>query len=133
MEDNKQKPGLKPGDNQNPNLNPRKGPKFNIYWVYGLILLAIVGAQFFSGNIGGSSAEYSFQTLKDYLNKGEVTKLVVINNEHVDVYRKAGTPPPAGVPKSAIGTQNDKAPVFAFKIGTVDQFSKDLADAEKNL
>ena len=134
MEDNKQKPVMKPGDNPNPNLTPRKGPKFNIYWIYGLILLAIVGAQFVSGNLGGSAAERGFQDFKDYLNKGEVTKLVVINNEHVEVYLKPGAmPAPAGT-KPGLGTNaNDKGPAFTFKIGTVDQFSKDLADAEKSL
>ena len=134
MEDNKQKPGMKPGDNPNPNLTPRKGPKFNIYWIYGLILLAIVGAQFVSGNLGGSAAERGFQDFKDYLNKGEVTKLVVINNEHVEVYLKPGAMPvPAGTKPGLGSNTNDKGPAFTFKIGTVDQFSKDLADAEKSL
>ena len=134
MEDNKQKPGMKPGDNPNPNLTPRKGPKFNIYWIYGLILLAIVGAQFVSGNLGGSAAERGFQDFKDYLNKGEVTKLVVINTEHVEVYLKPGAMPvPAGTKPGLGSNTNDKGPAFTFKIGTVDQFSKDLADAEKSL
>ena len=134
MEDNKQKPVMKPGDNPNPNLTPRKGPKFNIYWIYGLILLAIVGAQFVSGNLGGSAAERGFQDFKDYLNKGEVTKLVVINNEHVEVYLKPGAmPAPAGTKPGLGANANDKGPAFTFKIGTVDQFSKDLADAEKSL
>src|SRR3982751_4140628 len=95
MEDNQQKPGMRPvGDNP----NPRKGPKFNIYWIYGLILLGILGAQFIGGSIGSSSPEHSFQDFKEYLEKGLVSKLVVINNDHVDVYLKPGAAPapPAG-------------------------------------
>ncbi len=129
MEDNQQKPGPKPGDS---NPNPRKGPKFNIYWIYGIILLAILGAQFIGGNLGSSTAEHSFQDFKDDLNKGDVAKIVVINNDHVEVYKKpTSTPPPAnGKPTTPA---NDKTPAYSFKIGTVDRFGKDLDEAEKNI
>ena len=133
MEDNNQKPGMKPV-NDNPNT-PRKGPKFNIYWVYGLILLAIVGAQIYGGNFNGVTAEHSFQEFTEFLNKGQVAKLVVINNEHVDVYLKPGAvaaPQPGGKFPS-IANPNDKGPSFNFKIGTVDRFGKDLDEAEKNI
>lgn len=134
MEDNKQKPGMnmKPGgDNSN---TPKKGPKFNIYWIYGLILLAIVAAQFYGGNFGAANAEHSFQDLKDYLSKGQVARLVIINNDHVEVYLKPGVAQPATGGKSPLTTaNNDKTPAFAFKIGTVDRFGKDLDEAEKEI
>jgi len=127
MEDNSQKPGMKPG---NDNPNQRKGPKFNIYWIYGIILLAILGANFIGGNFGTTSSDHSFQEFKDYLDKGQVAKVTVINNDHVEVYLKPGTAQPAGKGPTAT---SDKNPAFAFKIGTVEQFNKDLAEAQKNL
>ena len=135
MEDNKQKNALKSGnENPNPNLNPRKGPKFNIYWIYGLILLGILAAQFYGGNFGNNNPDRSFQDFKDYLDKGQVTKVIVINNDHVDVYLKAGAIPAQPASRTpSLTAVNDHNPAFSFKIGTVDQFSKDLADAEKNL
>jgi AFG3 family protein len=135
MEDNKQNnpPGdMRPG-NENPSNSSRKGPKFNIYWIYGLILVAILGAQFFGGSFGNSVTERSFHDFREYLDKGQVTKVVVINNEHVEVYLKPGSVPPATPGKvPAISNGNEKTPAFTFKIGTVDQFSKDLAEAQKN-
>jgi AFG3 family protein len=131
MEDNKQKAGPGPGNNQN---NPRKGPKFNIYWIYGLILLAILGAQFYGGNFNATSDEHSSKEMIDYLKKGQVSKLRVINNDHVDVFLKPGavaTAPNAKYPAVAAG--NDKTPSFAFKIGTVEQFNTELKDAEKDV
>jgi len=134
MEDNKQNAGMKPGsDNPNPNLTPRKGPKFNVYWIYGIIILAVFGANFF-GNFGAGTGDRSFDDFRDFLNKGQVAKVVVINNEHVDVYLKPGAipaPPANKLPSMASG--NDKSPAFKFKIGTVEQFNKDLAEAEKNM
>ena len=136
MEDNKQKPGmnLKPGGSDNPNT-PKKGPKFNIYWIYGLILLAILGAQLYGGNFGASVPEHSFQDLKDYLVKGQVAELKVINNEHVEVYLKPGVPGQAApANKNPLATNNaDRIPAFTFKIGTVDRFGKDLDEMEKDI
>ncbi|MES2704566.1 MAG: ATP-dependent zinc metalloprotease FtsH [Bacteroidota bacterium] len=132
MEDNKQKPGSGPGNN--PNNTPKKGPKFNIYWIYGLILLAILGAQFYGGNFGTPTEEHSFKEFTDYLAKGQVSKLRVINKDHVEVFLKPGavTAPPAGK-FPAVAAGSDKTPSFSFKIGTVEQFSLDLKEAAKNL
>lgn len=136
MEENKQNtpPGdLRPGNDNNPNA-PRKGPKFNIYWIYGLILLAIVGAQLYGGNFGASVTEKSFKEFKEYLSKKQVNKVVVVNKEHVEVFLKPGTVPPAAPGKvPSLATANDKIPAFTFKIGSVEQFNKDLADAQKDM
>lgn len=130
MEDNKQKPGLKPGgDNQ----NPRKGPRFNIYWVYGIITLTVLAMQFFDFGGSSNSQQNSFQDFKTkYLDQGLVDKVEVVNNDHVDAYLKAAanTPQPS---KPLNFSSSDKSQVYTFKIGTVEQFNRDLSDAEKTL
>ncbi len=136
MEDNnKQNPGLKP---INTDPNQRKGPKFNIYWIYAIIVLTIVGVNFFGGSFGQTAVERSFLDFKLYNDSGKVAKLKVINNDHVEVYFKQGValPPVPGINskfQTPNPSNNDKIPAFEFKIGTVEQFSKDLVDAEKNL
>ncbi len=133
MEDNsKQAPGPKPVNND---PNQRKGPKFNIYWIYGIIVLIILGVQFYGGSFNPIATERSFQDFKLYNDSNKVAKLKVINNDHVEVYFKQGVAlPPSGNGKYAPAAgSNDKTPAFEFKIGTVEQFSKDLAEAEKNL
>ena len=132
MEENNQKPVLKPGSDGS---NQRKGPKFNIYWIYGIILLLILGAQFFGNNIGGTTVEHSFQDFKDNLAREQVAKIIVINNDHVEVYLKPGAVPvqPAGKFPAISNANNDKNPAYSFKIGTVDQFNKDLVEAETEI
>ena len=132
-DNNKPIPGLKPGSND---PNQRKGPKFNIYWIYGLIVLVILGVQFYGGSLTSATTEHSFQDFMAYDLKGEVAKLKVINNDHVEVYLKNNVPLPVqpGVRQPATAPlASDKAVAFEFKIGTVEQFNKDLADAEKTL
>ena len=132
MEDNKQIPGMKPGSND---PNQKKGPKFNIYIIYGIIMLVTMGVLFFGGNLNPLNNEHSFQDFKAYYEKGQVAKLKVINNDHVEVYLKKDVPLPTNTGTGKSGTQalsNEKVPAFEFKIGTVEQFGKDMADAEKN-
>ena len=129
MEDNKPPiPGLKPG-----NDSPKKGPKFNIYWIWGILLLIMLGVQYFS-NFNIISSDRSIQDMIPYVSKDQVAKLRVINQDHVDVYLKPGVPPPVINPTSkfpASANSNDKTPAFSFKIGTVDQFNRDFAELKK--
>ena len=57
-EKNTKKPGNNPGNNQQDKNNLPK-PKFNIYWIYGIIGLAILGTYFL--NVGSKSEEISWQ------------------------------------------------------------------------
>lgn len=131
MEDNKQRPVQGPGGNQ----PPRKGPRFNIYWVYGIILLAILGLNFL-GNFNNTGGEHSFQDFRiNYLDKGLVEKVIVINNDKVDVYLKprAVQQPQSGSKTPSLSVASDKTAAFEFKIGSVEQFRADLHDAQQNI
>lgn len=122
---------MKPGNND---PNQKKGPKFNIYWIYGIIIMVIIGVQFFGGNLNTVSNEYGFQDFKNYNDKDQVSKLKLINNDHVEVYLKNGVPLPAVTTQGKIvspGVSNEKVPAFEFRIGSVEQFGLDMAEAEK--
>jgi cell division protease FtsH len=124
MQDNKQMPGNRPGDDGKNNVP--KGPKFNIYWIYGIIVAVVLGMAMFGNNfsaVADSSSFYDFQS--KYLAKGLVEKVVVVNNEIAEAQLK-----PAAI------TSSDKNPmasgkeqVYSFRIGSVDQFNKDLEAA----
>jgi AFG3 family protein len=134
MEDNKQRPGMKPG---NDSQNPRKGPRFNIYWIYGIILVGILGVQFFGSSMGSSAKEQSFQDFRNnYLDKGLVDHVIVVNNENVEVYLKASAQPQqpqTGNKLPSLNINNDKSAAFTFKIGSVEQFDGNMRDAQKDI
>jgi cell division protease FtsH len=133
MEENKQRPGGNiPG---NENRTPRKGPRFNIYWVYGLIAVLLIGVQFFTNGIGEATKEISFQDFKtQYLDKGIVDKLIVVNDKDVEIYTKGGQAAPTDKPSILNNNNNnEKAAVNTFKIGSVEQFEQNLKDAQQNM
>lgn len=68
-------------DNNNQNSNQNKRPKFSSYWIYAVILLLIIGAQFFSGgSMWYQPKEISITQLKDYLGAGDVKEILIISN-----------------------------------------------------
>lgn len=129
MEDNKnrQNGGLPPGFEGN--QPKRKGPKFNMYWIYGLIVVALIGLNFFSGSMKTTTEKQkSFLEFKqDYLDKGIVRKVIIVNKEVAEVFlTKAETPPPANKPGPMFGAKNADEPDFSFLIGTYDAFNSDF-------
>jgi AFG3 family protein len=120
MEDNK------PKNSAGPAGDKRKGPRFNIYWVYGIIALTLLGLQFFVSSAGTGAKEVSFRDFKiQYLEKGLVEKIYVYNNVEVEAHLKKGTATDANNT-----AQGDKAPIVSFQIGSVEQFNKDLQESD---
>ncbi len=67
--------------------NKEGKPKFNTYWIVGVILLALLGVQFLTntGGIAETDSNSFFEMLKD----GDVEKIVIVNKEKVEIYIKA--------------------------------------------
>jgi AFG3 family protein len=79
-------PGIPSGNNED--KPSRRGPKFSIYWIYALIAVVLIGAQFFS--IAPDAARVSeLEFRQKMLAQGDVEKLdLVKNKELVRVYIK---------------------------------------------
>lgn len=132
MEDNKFKPGQGPGKDNKPQ---RKGPKFNIYWIYGIMILLLIGLNFFSGSMGGGGEQMSFQEFRQkYLDKGQVEKLIVVNKSEVEVFLKQGAQTQKNPEdKMPFASNNSSSPVAKFTIGSVEQFEDNLKEAQSEL
>ncbi|QHS61416.1 ATP-dependent zinc metalloprotease FtsH [Chitinophaga agri] len=114
--------------------SPKKGPKFNIYWVYAFIGVALLAMNF--ANLGTGPKPLSFQEFQlNYLKPGDVDKLVVVNKQVVEVFIKADKLSQAKyekVAKTRLGADN-KGPHFSFTIGSVEDFKTDLDKAQAGL
>ena len=107
-----------------------KMPKFNVYWIYGLILIALIVVSTF--NLGQGPQNLSYSLFEDQLlPSGDIKKIVVVTNEgvaevtlnetaldeHSELFRNGYTPTKIG-------------PHFAVKIPTIDRFEEARKDAE---
>jgi cell division protease FtsH len=114
--------------------SPKKGPKFNIYWVYAFIGIALLAMNFL--DFRSQPQEISFQQFQlDYLQPGDVDKLVVVNKKYVEVYiqkEKLNEPKYDKVAKGRFGAPNP-GPHFQFSIGSEESFKADLDKAESGV
>jgi AFG3 family protein len=126
---------LRPKDDGNA---PRKGPKFNIYWIWAIIFAVLVGFQFFGSFTPDAKpleSEQEFRT--KMLETGDVAKLVIVTNKNlVRVYiKKESLNKPYFREKLAKGWPNVKpeGPHFEFRVTKADEFEKRLVQFfEKN-
>jgi cell division protease FtsH len=110
---------------------PRKGPKFNIYWIWAIIFAVLVGFQFFGSFTPDAKpldSEQEFRT--KMLETGDVAKLVIVTNKNlVRVYiKKESLNKPYYREKLAKGWPNVKpeGPHFEFRVTKADEFEKRL-------
>ena len=68
----------------------RKGPKFNIYWVYVLILAALLGSTLLGGGLKPELAKLSEQEVfRNMLSKGDIEKIEIVKvKDIVRIYIK---------------------------------------------
>ena len=122
-------------DNQNPNNNPNmpKMPKFNMNWIYALVIIALALMFFARGNILLSSSEgieRDYTTFIQYVNKGYATKVVVNKNESI---LKMFVSPEhiREIFKQGI-QQVGPNPYITVEIGSIDNLEAFLSQAVKN-
>jgi len=127
-------------DNNDPifggsNDNGKKfSPKFNVYWVYIVIIAAIFLLNFYYS--GRNAVETTWQEVKEQMiANDEVSKIVIIRNQgKVEVYLKDDK---LAKYKERLGTGMNAVPKsgphFYFTIGSVDTFEKQFTDLQKNI
>ncbi|MFM9909395.1 MAG: ATP-dependent zinc metalloprotease FtsH [Chitinophagaceae bacterium] len=114
------------------NINPRKTPKFNIYWVWAIIFAALVGFQIFGGNFNPEAAQTTkLEFFNNMLANGDVEKTTTITNKNVvRIFIKKDSLSKAfyreKFPKSWSALKDSKGPQFEFKIVKAEEFDKEL-------
>ena len=132
MEENKNK--ITPSGNNNSNSPQKKGPKFSIWWIYGLFGAALLVLNFWGKGFNNSVAEDTFQNInRKFISKNLVDSMVVFPKS-VEVYLKQDSlklPEYAPLLKTFKG--NEKGPHYTFTIGNVEQFSNDMKEVQKDV
>ncbi len=122
-------------DNKKTPVTPKK-PKFNMYWLYGGLILLFIAVQVFSSGIGDPT-KTTPRAFFDYLKNGDVSKVVIVKNTRVaqvfltesatkNKEHTKGKPSNFGLPGKNI-------PNYTFEFGSLEKFEDDLELASKEL
>ncbi len=120
-----------PGDdkkNQKPKIP--QVPKFNFYWIYGIIFVIFIGLQLMPQDVAIKSSWFKVES--EMIMSNDVEKIVVVNKKEAEVYIK----------QEALKNEKYKdlknrglfgdevGPHYSFEIGDVTQFTADLNNAK---
>lgn len=112
-------------------------PKFNIYWLYGAIIIALLGMSIFGGNDSWQSlSKTNISNFEKYLNAGDVSEVIVIRNK--SSVRVTLTPEALGKSehqsinsKNIFGQENSRGPHYQFEVGSLELFEEKLEKARQ--
>jgi len=110
------------------------GKKFNVYWIYILIILGILGLNLFYST--KEPIETTWQDVQvQMIKQGDIKKLVVVRNSgKVEVYIKDNSLSKySGKLGQDAENVNRKGPHFFFTIGSIDAFERQLEEAQEEL
>ena len=75
-----------PGGSPTGQQGPKKGPKFSLSWVYGIIAVALVFLYMQGGETSeGITRNISYSEFKDYVSKGYAEKVVAYDDNKVEL------------------------------------------------
>lgn len=123
----------KPGTSEKKGDAGNNKPKFNAYWIYGLILLGIIALQFMQ--MGQGPKEITWQKFeREMLRDHDVKKIVVVNRERAEIHikdTKLDQEEYSDVVDGGISGTSRTGPHYFFTIGSVEIFEQRLEEAQE--
>jgi len=109
-------------------MKPEGKPKFNFYWIIGLILLGLLAVNYIGSN--NALKEIDQNTFNQMLKDGDVDRIVIVNKERVEIYIKDEKLTDSKYKdineKKTVSNLGQKTPQYYFTIISQDIFVQDL-------
>jgi len=105
--------------------------KMNSYWIYGAVILLLIGFQFFSsGDLATQSI--SKNEFSEILRDNDISKIIVVNNNVAQIFIKEEAMKKSKYQKLVNSTFYRKgASLYEYNFGDLQNFENDLAKAKK--
>ncbi len=107
-------------------------PKFNFYWIYGIIAIGIIAMQFL--NLGNKPQKTLPRDFFAMVQRGDVENVEIVNDKFARIYiRKELLETPAynHLFEKRFGAPSPAGPHYILNTGPVDRFVQDIRDAQK--
>jgi len=120
---------MNPNKKNTSNNKNIKTPKFNFYWIYGIIFVLFIGYQLFNdGNM--SSRNLSQNEFKTILEANDIDKIMIVNRDIANIYIKKEALEKEKYKKDKGSLYTSNSPLYFYDFGDLQNFEKELK-AEK--
>lgn len=130
-----QKPDTKGNESKNPlsglTGGDGKKPKFNFYWIYGILAVIFIAFQFM--NTGEGAKKTGWGEFKQMLENKEVDKIILVNKERAEIFLKPdvlNTEKYKDVKGQSVFGQ--KMPQYYYNVTSPDKFVERIEETQKN-
>lgn len=119
------------------NKEPKK-PKFSAYWIYAAIILVFLGINFFSGSGFNEPAKTNPAEFLNYLEQGDVEKVVIVNKALAQVYLTEEAKE-KDIHAKAVQEEmfpGGDSPAYTFEFGSLENLEtniKEIKEENKNI
>ena len=116
--------------NQNNKISPsgNKMPRFNIYWIWMALAVAILAW----GILGNENVTHStnWNSVKTMVEQGDVQKIIIYDKEIAEVFLKKEKVADYSSKREFQGI-SEQGPQFAFNVGSLDRFLDEVDQVQK--
>ena len=114
---------------------PNKKPKFNAYWIYAILIVALIGMTIFNGdNSWNEVKKTNLSDFETYLSDGDVKELLIVGRTKARVKLKDEAlqkQEHSKIPKTTIFGQKNLGPHYEFEFGDLELFQKKIEAAKE--
>lgn len=120
--------------NSKPKTDGKGAPKFNFYWIYGILAVIFIALQF--TNFSASPKRIDKGQLLEMIENKEVERIDLVNKEMAEIFLNAEAferyenEKPEAESKQVY---NPEQPQFVYQIGEVSTFEEDLKQIQKGI
>ncbi len=119
-------------ENNNQPKPPNKNtPKFNTFWIYGVIALFLLALNFYT-MANSSNEQITWNRIEEMIQDGAIEKLVIINQKFAHIYIKEELLTDDKYSDAAKNNIAGDAYHYWLEIGSVDAFANTLKEAQEN-
>jgi ATP-dependent metalloprotease FtsH len=114
-------------ENKKPN-----GLKFSPWWIYAALISGLIALNYFGGAGFQDTTKISYSKFNEYLNKGQIEKVIIFNKTEGEAYLTAAAlkdKSNSKVAKDMLGNAN-KGPHYSFDIGNDEVFQNNIEKAK---
>ncbi|SFS73633.1 ATP-dependent zinc metalloprotease FtsH [Lutibacter maritimus] len=112
-------------ENKNTSNTKIKPPKFNFYWIYGIIFALIIGYQLFSSD-SMSSKNLSQNEFETILEDNDIEKIVIVNKDIANIFIKKDALDKEKHKKNVSSIYASNSPMYYYNFGDLKNFEDQL-------